>query len=130
MKRHIVAHVAIWILSIVMIIFGIQYFINPRGMFVYVPPYMPGGIIWVYFVGAAFILAAVAFLLDKWVKLAAYLLAALLILFVLGIHLPNYLNAGAADMQQMALVSILKDSAMAAFALHIAGSADHQKMVY
>lgn len=130
MKRHIVAHVAIWLLSIVMIIFGIQHFLNPRDLIVYVPPYMPGGIVWVYFAGAAFILAAIAFLLDKWVKVAGYLLAIMLFTFVLTIHVPNYLNAGAVDMKQLALVNLLKDTAIAAFALHIAGSANRQKMVY
>jgi len=130
MKRHIVAHVAIWVLSVIMIIFGIQHFTNPRGLINYVPPFIPGGIIWVYFAGAAFILCAICFLLDKWVKLAAYGLAVLLFIFVLTIHLPNFLNAGSQDMQQIALVSILKDTAIAAFALHIAGSAHRQKMVY
>ncbi len=130
MQRHIISHVAIWLLSVIMIIFGLQHFINPRGMINYVPPFIPGGIIWVYFAGAAFILSAISFLLDKWVKLAAYLLASLLFIFVLTIHLPNYLSAGSVDMQQAALVNILKDSAIAAFALHIAGSAHHQKMVY
>jgi putative oxidoreductase len=57
------------------------------------------------------------------VRLAAYLLAIMLAVFVLTIHLPNYLNSGDKEMQQMALVSLLKDLALSAFALHIASNA-------
>lgn len=96
----------------------------------YVPPGLPGGIIWVKLVGAAFILAAISFILNKMVKLSAYLLALLLIIFVLAVHLPIYLQAGQVETSQTALINILKDSALAAFALHIAGSADSHGMKY
>jgi len=111
-----------------MFIFGIFHFLNPRDLVVYVPSYMPGGIIWVYFVGAAFILVAIAFVTNKMVKAAGYLLAFLLIVFVLTVHFPNYLDTGDKEMKQMALISILKDTALAGFALHIAASAYHQKL--
>lgn len=130
MNQHLIARIAIWLLSLIMIIFGINHFTNPRGLLNYVPPYIPGGIIWVYFVGAAFILAALSFIFNKMVKLTGYLLAAMLLIFVISIHIPNYLNAGSADMQQIAFVSILKDTAIAAFALHIAGSADSHGIIY
>jgi len=80
---------------------------------------MPKSNLWVYIPGAAFILAAIAFLSNKMVKTAAYLLAALLIIFVLTIHLPGFLNAGDAEVRQGALINLLKDTAIAAFALHI-----------
>ena len=91
---------------------------------------LPGGINSVYVVGAAYILAAIAFITNKFVKVVAYLLAALLIISVLLIHLPIYNQAGAADTRQMALIAILKDLAIAAFALHIAGSADSHGVKY
>jgi hypothetical protein len=47
----------------------------------------------------------------------------MLFCFVLTVHLPNYLHAGDAEMRQLALISILKDSALGAFALHIAANA-------
>ena len=43
-------------------------------------------------------------------------------------HIPNFLNAGDKDMKQMALISILKDTAIASFALYIAAGAHHQKL--
>ena len=130
MNQHILARIAIYLLSVVMIVFGFYHFLYPRVLLVYVPGYLPGGITWVYIVGAAFILAAISFILNKWVKLTGYLLAALLLTFVLTIHLPNYLHAGAADMQREAFVSLLKDTALAAFALHIAGSANKRGIIY
>lgn len=121
--HHIVSRIAVIILSIVMIVFGIYHFMQPQNMLVYVPSFMPGGILWVYLVGVAFILAAIAFITHRMAKLAGYLLAALLFIFVLAIHIPNYLHSGDNDMRQMAFVSILKDTAMAAFAMYIASNA-------
>jgi uncharacterized membrane protein len=106
-----------------MIAFGIYHFTAPQNLVVYLPAFMPGGKIWVYVTGLAFILAAISFLTHKMVMLAAYLLALMLFIFVVTIHLPNYLHAGDKEMQQMALVSLLKDLALAAFALHIASNA-------
>jgi uncharacterized membrane protein len=111
-----------------MIVFGIYHFQHPKNMLIYVPTYIPGGIVWVYFVGVAFILAALAFITNRLVKVAGYLLAALLLIFVVTIHLPNYLHSGDTEMQQLAFVSLLKDTALAAFALHIAVNARHQRM--
>src|SRR5919202_3389779 len=109
MNQHLVSRTAIIMLAVVMIVFGIYHFLHPQNMVGYVPAFVPGGIIWVYLVGAAFILAALAFIANRMVELAGYLLALLLIIFVLTIHLPNFLHSGDKDMQQMALISLLKD---------------------
>ena len=130
MAQHIIARIAIYLLSIVMIAFGVYHFLHPRNLLVFVPSNIPGGITWVYVVGAAFILAALAFIFNKGVKVAGYLLALLLIIFVLTIHLPNWRQAGDDEMRQGALINILKDTALAAFALHISGSADSHGMKY
>lgn len=123
MTHPIVSRIAVVILAIVMVAFGLYHFMQPKNLLVYVPQFMPGGIIWVYFVGAAFILAAISFITHKQAKLAGYLLAVLLIIFVLTIHLPNYLNAGDSEMRSMAFVNILKDTALAAFAMYIGSNA-------
>lgn len=123
MTQHAISRTAIYILSIVMIVFGVYHFLHPKDMVIFVPAFMPGGIVWVYIVGIAFILAALAFIANRQVKIAAYLLAGLLFIFVLAIHLPNYLHAGAPDMRQLAFINLLKDVALAAFALHIASNA-------
>jgi uncharacterized membrane protein len=128
MNQHTVSRVAIYLLSIVMIVFGIYHLLRPRDMVVFVPSFMPGGLIWVYLVGVAFILVAVAFITLRMVKMAGYLLTILLVIFVLTIHLPNYLHAGDQDMQTVAFVNLLKDTALAGFALHIASNADNHEL--
>jgi uncharacterized membrane protein len=128
MKHHLVSRIAIWVLAIVMIIFGIHHFRHPSNMLIYVPPYLPGGIIWVYVVGVAFILAGLAFIVNRFVSIAGYLLALLLITFVLLVHWPNHRNAGDPEMRQLAFVNMLKDTALAAFALYVAVNAKHQRL--
>ncbi|MEO6232967.1 MAG: hypothetical protein ABJB11_00230 [Ferruginibacter sp.] len=127
-QHHLISRIAIYLLSIVLFVFGVFHFLHPHDLLIYVPSFIPGGIIWVYFVGAAFILVAISFLTNRMVKLAGYVLAILLILFILSIHLPNYLNAGDKEMKQIALINLLKDTAIVGFALHIAAGAHHQKL--
>src|SRR5436309_9847889 len=129
MNQHTVSRIAIFILAIVMIVFGIQHFLYPYDLLVKVPTFLPGGIIWVYFVGTAFILAALSFMTNRYVKTSAYLLALLLFTFVLTIHLPNYLNTADREYERMSLTNLLKDSALAAFALYIASNARHQRIL-
>ncbi|MGC4036132.1 MAG: hypothetical protein QM764_09235 [Chitinophagaceae bacterium] len=123
MKDQLVSRIAVIILAIVLIVFGFYHFKQPRVMLQFVPNFLPGGRVWVYIVGCAFILAGIAFILHKYVKLAGYLLALLLICFVLLIHLPNYLHSGDINEQKDTLMNLLKDSAIAAFAMYIAANA-------
>jgi len=123
---HIVSRIAIYLLSAVLIAFGIFSFMYPRDLMVYVPVELPGGINLAYMVGAGFILVGLSFMTNQYVKFTGYIFAALLLLFILFIHLPNYLHAGAKEMQKLALINILKDAAIMAFALHIAAGAHHQ----
>jgi putative oxidoreductase len=127
MKRyHIISRVAIYLLSVVLIIFGVFHFMYPRDLLVYVPLSLIGGIKWAYIVGSAFILVGLSFLTNQYVKFTSYLLVVMLIIFILTIHWPNYRNAGDASMRQLALINILKDTAIMGFALHIAAGAHHQ----
>ena len=130
MTQRIISHVAIYLLSVVMIIFGIYHIRSPHNMLAFVPANLPGGINWVYVVGIVLIVAALAFIFNKFVKITAYLLALLLIIFVVAVHWPTYNNAGDPDIRQTAFIDILQDLALAAFALHIAGSADRHGMKY
>jgi len=129
MNQHILSRFAIFLLAIVLIVFGIEHFVHPRNMLIYVPTWIPGGLTWVYIVGAACILVAVSFLLNQMVKVTAYLLALLLFSFVFGVHLHNYLNTADPAYRQLAFLNILKDTALAAFALYIASNARHQKIL-
>ncbi len=128
MNHLTISRVAILILAAVMIVFGIQHFRKPDIMLVYVPDFLPGGIVWVYLVGIAFLLTALSFILNRYVTFAGYFLALLLVLFVILIHIPNHLNSGDVLMRENALVNALKDTAIAAFAIYISSTAKHQQL--
>ena len=123
MNQHTISRISISLLAIVMMIFGIYHFLKPQNLIGFLPSFLPAGKIWIYIPGAAFILAAVSFITNKKVKLAGYMLAILLLIFVLTIHLPNYLHGGNDEDRQLYLINMLKDTAIAAFALHIAANA-------
>ncbi|MES2774880.1 MAG: DoxX family membrane protein [Bacteroidota bacterium] len=123
MNQHTVSRIAISLLAIVMIAFGIYHFKYPQNLIGYLPDFLPPGKIWIYIPGGAFILAGIAFIINKQVRLAGYLLAILLFIFVLTIHLPNFINGSSDENRHIALISLLKDTALAAFALHIAANA-------
>ena len=125
MKESLVSRIAVTILAIVMAVFGSYHFLNAREMIVFVPDFLPGGIIWVYLVGIAFIVAALSFFTHRYMKFAGYMLGVILIIFVLTLHLPNWLNSGDKEMRNLALTNLLKDSAIAAFALYIASKSDN-----
>ena len=123
---HIISRLAIYLLAAVLFLFGLFHFLYPRDLLVYVPEFLIGGITWAYVVGAAFILVAISFATNQYVKISSYLLFVLVVFFILSIHLPNYMHAGDKEMKQLALINILKDTAIAGFALHIAAGAYHQ----
>jgi uncharacterized membrane protein len=125
---HLISRISIYLLAVILFCFGVFHVLHPRDLINYVPQFLPGGIIWVKFVGVAFILVAISFLTNRLVKVAAYLLALLLITFILTIHMPNYMHAADKEMKTVALISLLKDAAIACFALHIAAGAHHQKL--
>lgn len=129
MKQHAISRIAIYLLAVVMIVFGVEHFVRPYSLLVKVPDFLPGGVVWVYLVGVAFILAAVSFMTNILVRTAAYLLALLLLIFVFSIHLPNYFNTADIDYQRQTFTALLKDTALAAFALYIASNARHQKVL-
>ena len=62
---HIISRIAIYALSVVLIIFGIFHFLYPRDLLVYVPLSLVGGIIWAYIVGGAFIIVGLSFLTNQ-----------------------------------------------------------------
>jgi len=103
--------------------FGINHFLYGTGMQKMVPSFLPGGVFWVYATGACLLLAAIAFLIDKQVRLAALLLALFLLLIVLTVHLPAVLQAPDSNARRFPLTNLIKDTGLAAAALLVAGAA-------
>jgi putative oxidoreductase len=107
--------------ALVVAFFGINHFMNGTGMQNTVPSFIPGGVFWVYFTGAALLLAAISFLIDKQTRLAGLLMAAFLLIIVLTIHLPAVLHAPDISSVRFPLTNLVKDTGLAAGALMVAG---------
>lgn len=100
-------------------VFGLLHFMNGPAMAGMVP--VPGGVLWVYITGAAFIAAAAAIMIGKMASLAAALLGVLLLSFVLTIHVPGVMGAADQAAMQTSMTNLLKDAALAGGAWFIAG---------
>lgn len=100
--------------------FGINHFIEGTGMQKMVPSFLPGGVVWVYLTGACLIAAAIAFLVNRQVKLAGLLLCLFLLLIVLTVHLPAVIHAPDAGARRFPMTNLIKDTGLAAAALLVA----------
>lgn len=107
--------------ALVVAFFGVNHFLNGTGMQNTVPSFIPGGVFWVYFTGAALIAAAIAFLTGKMARLAGILMALFLLIIVLTIHLPAVIKAPDIGSVRFPLTNLVKDTGLAAGALLIAG---------
>ncbi len=101
-----------WLFAIPFAIFGFFHFMNASQMVDMIPNYLPVPYFWLFLAGAGLIAASAAMLLGKYDKLAATLLGAELILFILLLHLPAIMRG-----EQMAMTVLLKDLTLAGAAL-------------
>ncbi len=101
--------------------FGIGHLTSAQAMTGLVPAMFSGvATPLVYLTGVCLLLASVSMLINKWMRWAGILLAVFLVLTVLMVHVPNL--AAPEEMAKMtAMTMIVKDMAMAAAALIIAG---------
>ena len=78
----------------------------------------PAPVLFVYIAGAGFILAGIAFIINRYVKLAAWLLALEILIITLIIHVPGLGNP---ETMQMNLSHLLKNIGLIAGAIMIVG---------
>jgi len=102
-----------YLYAIPMVIFGIFHFLNANAMAGMVP--IPGGLFWIYITGLSLILAGFSIIVQKQDEWTSFLLAVLLLVFVLTIHLPGVISGG--EMAQMYMTNLLKDLALSGGAL-------------
>jgi|ERR1700744_221858 putative oxidoreductase len=100
--------------------FGINHFIEGTGMQKMVPSFLPGGVVWVYLTGTCLIAAAIAFLINRQVRLAGLLLCLFLLLIVLTVHLPAVIHAPDFGSRRFPMTNLIKDTGLAAAALLVA----------
>lgn len=103
------------------LVFGSLHLMNGSQMAGMVPPFVPGGVFWIYFTGAAMILAALAIITGKQGRSACFGLALLLLLFIVTVHLPGMGSADGAQ-KMMSMMNFLKDTSLLGAALAIAGT--------
>lgn len=125
MKGGITSLVPIYIFSIIIGLFGASQILNADNMAATVPSFFPAPKVFIYITGAALILAAIAFIIDRMAKPAGYLLALLLLLIVFSVDVPGILHAGSLAEKAIFSTNALKDAAMAMAALVIGNLSKH-----
>src|ERR1700740_2064894 len=70
-------------------IFAAEHFLAARDLMGIVPRWLPGPLFWTYFVGVAWLAAAISFIAWRCVRWSATLLALLFLIIVATIDLPN-----------------------------------------
>ncbi len=128
MKNLISTKVAIVIFAIIMAFFGANNIWHAKDMAANVPAFLPAAKVMAYISGAGFLLAAFAFLTDRYAKLAGYLLALLLLIIVFSIDLPGILRAHTTPVKMLFLTAMLKDAALAMAAVLI-GDISRERMI-
>jgi len=100
--------------TVPMAVFGADHFIAPTIVAAMVPSWIPGHLFWVYFVGTALFAASWSIATKKRSPLAASLLSAMILSFVLRIHVPNF---AANPHNRFLFAIVLRDSSFSSGAL-------------
>ena len=75
--------------AVALAIFAAEHFLAARDLAGIVPRWLPGPLFWTYFVGAALLAAAISFIVWRYVRWSAFLLALLFLIIVVTVDLPN-----------------------------------------
>ena len=125
MKNLIPTRIPVIIFGLVFIVFGINHFMGADKMAGYVHSMFPSPVIFVYISGAGLLLAGLAFIINRFAKIAGYLLALLLLIIISTIHLPGMMHAADEGMRSMFMSNFLKDTGLAMAAIIIANISRH-----
>ncbi len=120
MKNLISTRLATIIFAVIIGIFGANNILHAKVMSADIPSFLPFPKILIYISGTGFLLAAVAFILDRYAKLAGYLLALLLLVKVFSVDIIQIQHAVDLPMRVFLIKNILKDAALAMAAVLIA----------
>ena len=120
MRNLISTRVAIIVFAVIIGFFGANHFLHAKDMAQNVPSFLPFAKVLVYISGTGFLLAAAAFIIDRYVKIAGYLLALLLLLIVFLVDIPGIFRAENVHIKMIFVTSMLKDAALAMAAILIA----------
>ncbi|OAV43825.1 hypothetical protein [Lewinella sp. 4G2] len=104
-----------WMFAAPMAVFGFLHFGPLEFSLPYVPAWLPAPALWVYVAGAGLLLFALSAVLGRKDRLAGYLLALELLLFVALTHLPTLIGGDFAG-----LIATFRDLSMAGAAIMFA----------
>ena len=76
-------------IAISLVVFATQHFLYANFVATLVPAWIPGRLFWAYFVGVAFVAAAIGAVIPKMTRPAGILLGILFFLFVVTLHIPR-----------------------------------------
>ena len=127
MKNLISTRLAIIIFSVIIAFFGANNILHAKDMAANVPSFLPAAKVMAYISGAGFLLAALAFIIDRYAKIAGYLLALLLLIIVFSVDLPGIIRAPNTPIKMLFVTAMLKDAALAMAAVLIADISRERK---
>jgi uncharacterized membrane protein len=105
--------------AVALAVFAAEHFLMARDLMSIVPPWLPGPLFWTYFVGVAWLAAAISFIVWRYVRWSAALAALLFLIIVVTIDLPNL----PAHLGERLFVTLtVRELAFAAGAMVLAGS--------
>jgi uncharacterized membrane protein YphA (DoxX/SURF4 family) len=76
-----------------LVVFGVQHFLYAKFIATLIPAWIPGHLFWAYFVGVAFVAAALSIATRAQGRLAAALLGLMFLLWVIVLHAPRVMAA-------------------------------------
>ncbi len=120
MKNLISTRLAIIVFAVIIAFFGANTILNANHMAANVPNFLPASKWMVYLSGAGFLLAAMAFIIDRYAKIAGYLLALQLLIIVISVDVPGIVHAATTPIKMLFITNMLKDAALAMAAVLIA----------
>lgn len=124
MKNFIPTNIARILFALTMLFFALGHFMNAKPMADMLLKGWPMAEALAYISGACLALAGIAFIINKQVKLAGYLLALLLVIIVIGVHVPGLSNPD--EMMKMNAMSMaVKDTAIAMGAIAFANMSEN-----
>lgn len=105
-------------------ILGINHFIMSDYYLGMLTSFIPGMGFSIFLVGIALVSSSVLIIINRWVKASCWTLAVLLLLFIAFIHIPNLFDK---ERHLIAIIELMKDTALMGGALMIAGMVPNDK---
>jgi putative oxidoreductase len=101
-------------------ILGINHFVMYDYYIGMLTSFIPGGGFTVILIGAVLVIASVCIILKKFIPLICWILAVLLLLFIVTIHIPHILYETDIYKSKDAMVELFKDTSLLGGAIMIA----------